>query len=199
MYDNRDVLAFSKEIKGLAFNFNDNIDYNLSLAKATIKISRFFQGTDMSNLQYQKTSDNLVDVIKQHGGGVSVHWRVLTLILEKDTGIKYNNRSWMTGYTTKQFNHAKDKVKDKVLARTCVLQSDKEQYSPMLATLENNNTSGRYAYLDTRKAAFGILNKRNITHERRFIVDVFTTAAAHLLAKLQRKKESTAGVTDWRV
>jgi hypothetical protein len=63
-----------KEIKELAFNFNDYVDYKLSLAKGTITFNRFFHGKDMSNLQYQKTFDYLVDVIKQNGNSVSVHW-----------------------------------------------------------------------------------------------------------------------------
>jgi hypothetical protein len=93
MHNNCDALTLLKVIKGLAFNINDDVDFKLSLAKATIKFSRLFQGKDMSNLQYQKTFNNLVEVIEQHGGSVGVHWRMVCLIVEKDTGIKYNDRS----------------------------------------------------------------------------------------------------------
>jgi hypothetical protein len=55
-----------------------------------------------------------------------------------------------------------------VLACTFLLQSDKEQDGPMLTTLENDNTSRRNAYLDTRKAVFGFLNKWNTTYEKKF-------------------------------
>ena len=167
MHNSRNALALLKEIKGLALNFHDDVDYELSLAKATIKFSRFFQGKDMTNLQYQKTFDNLVDVIEQHGGSVGVHWRVIAKILETETGIKYNNATWMSDYTVEQFTSAKDKAKERVLARTFILQSDKDRYGSMLATLENENTSGRNAYPDTRKAAFGFLNKWNITYEKK--------------------------------
>jgi hypothetical protein len=107
IHSNCDALTLLKEIKGLAFNFNFNDDFKLSLTKATIKFSLFFHGKDMSNLKYQKTFDNLVEVIEQHGRSVGVHSRVLCLILEKDTGIKYNDRSVMTDYSHEQFNSAK--------------------------------------------------------------------------------------------
>ena len=167
MHNSRNALALLKEIKGLALNFHDDVDYELSLAKATIKFSRFFQGKEMTNLQYQKTFDNLVDVIEQHGGSVGVHWRVIAKILETETGIKYNDATWMSDYTVEQFTSAKDKAKERVLARTFILQSDKDRYGSMLATLANENTSGRNAYPDTRKAAFGFLNKWNITYEKK--------------------------------
>jgi hypothetical protein len=85
MHDKRDALTLLKEIKGLAFDFNNDVDYELSLAKATIKFSRFFQGKDMTNIQYKTTFDNLVDVMEQHGRNMGVHWRVVAMILEPDT------------------------------------------------------------------------------------------------------------------
>jgi hypothetical protein len=51
-------------------------------------------------------------------------------------------------------------------------QSDKERYGPMLVTLENDNTTGRNACPDTRKAAFGFLNKWSTTYERRSTMEV---------------------------
>jgi hypothetical protein len=101
---------------------------------------------------------------------LGVHWKVVSNILEKDTGIKYNGHRWMTDYTHAQFESAKEKAKEKVLARTFLLQSDKEWYGPMLATLENDNTRGRNAYPDSRKAAFGFLNKWNTTYEKPYYI-----------------------------
>jgi hypothetical protein len=156
MHNKCDALTLLKEIKGLAFNFNDDVDFELSLAKATIKLSRFFPGKDMSNLQYQKTLDNLVEVIKQHGECVGVHCRVVCLILERDTGFKYNKHSWMTDYTHDQFDSAKEKAMENVLAQTFLLQSDKERYGPMLATLKKTTTQvGEMLTLTLEKQLLG--------------------------------------------
>jgi hypothetical protein len=49
MHDSQDALTLLKEIKGLAVNFNDDVDYKLSLVKATINFNRFYWGGDISN------------------------------------------------------------------------------------------------------------------------------------------------------
>jgi hypothetical protein len=73
----------------------------------------------------------------------------------------------MTDYSHEQFDSAKEKAKEKVLARAFLLQIDKKRYGPMHAILENDNTSGRNAYQDTRNAAFGFLSKWNTTYEKK--------------------------------
>jgi hypothetical protein len=122
----------------------------------------------MSNFQYQKTFDSLMKVIKPRVGGVGVHWRVVCLILEKDTGIKYKDCSWMTDYRYELFDSVKMKAKEKVLAHPFLYMRDKERYGPMLVTSENDNTRVSNALPETRKAGFGILNKWTTAYEKKF-------------------------------
>ena len=52
----------------------------------------------------------------------------------------------MRDYSVEEFESAKPKSKEKVLACIFLLKSDKDWYGPMLAKLENNHPSGNECY-----------------------------------------------------
>jgi hypothetical protein len=111
--------------------------------------------------------------------GLHQHWRILwdqvsrSLMLEKDSNVKFVKRSWISNFSINQFNSAKDKGNEKVMTRSFLMQSDKDRCGPMLVTLENEDTSGRNVYSDTSKAASGSQNMWNTTCKKKIYNGVY--------------------------
>ena len=167
MHVRKDALQLLKAIKAFTFMSNNNKEYEMSLVEADERFQRIYQSKDMSNLQYRKAFDNMVEVIEHYGGTVGLHWGVLIKTLEEDTGVTYNKSSWMADYSHEEFNSAVQKAKEKVLARMFLFKCDKDRYGPMLAKLQNDQVSGRNAYPLTRLGAYALINNWNNTYERR--------------------------------
>jgi hypothetical protein len=163
----KDALKLLKTIKGLTFMSNNNKEYEMSLVKADERFHLIYQEKDMSNLQYQKTFDNMVEVIEHYDGTVGLHWGVLTKTLKEETGKTYDKLSWMMDYTQVEFENAVQKSKEKVLARMFLLKCDKDRYGLMLAKLQNNHVTGQNAYPVTRLATYALINNWNNTYDKK--------------------------------
>jgi hypothetical protein len=142
MHTKRDALALLKGIKGLTFMFDGKKEFEMSLVEAVDKFYKIYQGRDMTNIQYRDMFNNALEVIEHYGGTIGVHKQVTAEIIAKETGIPFNEETWMTTYTTAQFKAATDKGQEKVLARMFLARCDKERYGPMLAKLANDQISG---------------------------------------------------------
>jgi hypothetical protein len=116
MHAKRDALALLKGIKGLTFMFDGEKEYEMSLVEAIDKFYKKYQGRDMTNVQYRNMFNNALEVIEHYGGTIGVHKKIMAEIIAKDTGIPYNEETWMTTYTALQCKAVADKGQEKVLA-----------------------------------------------------------------------------------
>jgi hypothetical protein len=178
MHMKKNPLWLLKTIKSLTFMHEGEKGYEMTMAEADDKFRRIYQAKDMTNVQYKKVFDNMVDVIEHYGGTVGMHWRSLITTLESDTGKTYNKDTWMQDFTTKEFESAKLKSKERVLACMFLLKSDKDRYGQMLAKIQNDHVSGNGCYPQTRIAAFAMLNNWNITYERRVYNPVIASGSS---------------------
>ena len=109
MHAKRDALALLKGIKGLTFMFDGEKEFEMSLVEAVDKFYKIYQGRDMTNIQYRDMFNNALEVIEHYGGTIGVHKQVTAEIIARETGIPFNEETWMTSYTAAQFKAAADK------------------------------------------------------------------------------------------
>ena len=139
MNNNQDSLTLLKEIKGFTFQFDSDKYLPLSLAEATCRLYRFYQGRDMTNSQYLERFKSLVAVIEHYGGTIGRHPKMDEQEIAKLTGAPFDPTE---SYNENIIRASEKKAKEKTMAALFLLGSDKIRYGDMTVDLHNDFIKG---------------------------------------------------------
>ena len=149
---NSDALGLLKEMKAIAFNFQMHKYSHLALNEAKRRFYHLVQGKHMSNQDYLKKFNNMVDVIEHCGGQIGAEPGPIASALT-DLGYDPNN------FNPPEFMEAYEIVKDEHLAVCFLYGADRIRYGDLMRSFENSYIEGTDRYPKTLNDAYNILVK----------------------------------------
>ena len=147
-----DALGLLKEMKAIAFNFQQHKYSHLALNEAKRRFYHLVQGKHTSNQDYLRKFNNMVDVIEHCGGQIGGEPGPIASAL---TDLGYNPNDFNPG----EFMEAYEIVKEEHLALCFLYGADRTRYGDLMRSFENSYIEGTDRYPKTLNDAYNILVK----------------------------------------
>ena len=147
-----DALGLLKEMKAIAFNFQQHKYSHLVLNEAKRRFYHLVQGKHTSNQDYLKKFNNMVDVIEHCGEKIGGEPGPISSVLT-DLGYDHNN------FNPAEFMEAYEIVKEEHLALCFLYGADRTRYGDLMRSFENSYIEGTDRYPKTLNDAYNILVK----------------------------------------
>ena len=137
---NKDVAELLKEIKAIMHQFESHTSIYEALDEAKRNFYLYYQSPLTSNVQHVKNLQDMVDIIKYHGGSITED----RALFEHEKKLEANLPT-----TEKSSNETlKQRARDKMLGVTLIRRADRGRYSKLMTDLKDQYTLKSDVYPD---------------------------------------------------
>ena len=146
---NKDVVELLKQIKAIMHQFESHTSIYEALDKAKRNFYLYYQSPLTSNVQHVKNLQDMVDIIKYHGGSVTEDRALFEHEKKLEANLPTTEKS--SEETLKQ------RARDKMLGVALIRRADRGRYSKLMTDLKDQYTLKSDVYPDDIASAHNML------------------------------------------